>query len=138
MTETQKANNDSDCIAVLDELYYISESVVASSSDTLSLYKLPTEFLEMFLDIPGRRGGFCIISPSRMVTFFDEDPNLITVIGKNRNKEGSVAQTSSKAIQLLKVSFSSMEGKYEYKDNTGGIIDPYDIVGLIIKWVQSN
>ena len=141
MTETP--NTDSNFVNVLDDLYSISESAIENlnskvSNKALSICKLPTEFLEMFLDIPGRRGGFCIISPSKMVTFFDEDPNLITVIGKNRNKEGTVAQVSSKTTQLLKLSFSNVEDKYEYKDNTGGAIDPTSIVDIILKWVQSN
>lgn len=127
---------DSSYVNVLDELYSISESAIASSSDKISIYQLPSEFLEMFLDIPGRRGGFCIVSPSKLVIFFDEDPNLITVIGKIRNKEGVVAQ--AKATQLLKLSFSNTGDKYEYKDNTGGVIDPTSIVDIIIKWVSSN
>ncbi len=141
MTETP--NTDTNFVNVLDNLYSISKSAIETlnskvSNKDLSIYKLPTEFLEMFLDIPGRRGGFCIISPSKMVTFFDEDPNLITVIGKNRNKKGAVAQVSSKTTQLLKLSFSNVGGKYEYKDNTGGAIDPTSIVDIIVNWVQSN
>lgn len=134
MTETQIENNDSDYVSVLNELYTISETAL-DSLESLSIYKLPVEFLEMFLDIPGRRGGFCIVSPSKLVIFFDEDPNIITVIGKNRGKEVAVAQT--KATQLLKLSFSNIGDKYEYKDNTGGVIDPTSIVDILIKWVSS-
>ena len=136
VSETQKTKSDSDFVSVLDELYAISENAV-ESLDNVSINKLPTEFLEMFLDIPGRRGGFCIVSPTKLVIFFDEDPNLITVIGKGRNKEGAVAQAQSKATQLVKLSFSKSGDKYEYKDNTGGKIDPASIVEIIINWVSS-
>ena len=128
---------NSDYTNVLDELYSISENVIASSAEALTIYKLPTEFLEMFLDIPGRRGGFCIVSPSKLVIFFDEDPNLITVIGKIRTKEGAIAQAQSKATQLLKLSFTKLGDRFEYKDNTGGVIDPAGIVEIIIKWVST-
>ena len=128
--------SDSDYISVLNQLYAISENALASS-DNLAIYKLPTEFLEMFLDIPGRRGGFCIVSSSKLVIFFDEDPNLITVIGKTRTKEGAIAQSQSKATQLLKLSFTNTGDKYEYKDNTGGVIDPTNIVEIIINWLSS-
>jgi len=89
----------------------------------------------MFLEIPGRRGGFCIISPNKIVIFFDEDPNTITVIGKIRNNQSRVSQNSAKVVQLLKATFSNIEGEFQYKDNTGGTLDPYDIVALLIKWV---
>ncbi len=129
----------SDYVLVLDDIYTYAESAVESKSsiDSLTVYRLPPEFLEMFLDIPGRRGGFCIVSPSKLVTFFDEDPNLITVIGKIRNKEQGTSQISAKAIQLFKISFENIEGEFKYKDNTGGALDPGDIVDLVIKWAVS-
>ena len=136
VAQTPTLNNKSGYIDVLDELYSISEKAVASSQETLTLYKLPSEFLEIFLDIPGRRGGFCIISSSKLVVLFDEDPNLITVIGKIRNKESAI-QNSTKSSQLLKVSFSKVGGKYKYKDNTGGHLDPYEIIALLTRWVVS-
>lgn len=142
-SETLKAHsNDKNYTEVLEKLFSISEKAVniynsSSDEEALSVYKLPIEFLEMFLEIPGRRGGFCIISLTKLVIFFDEDPDLITVIGKIRNLNKNRNITASKATQLLKVSFSNKSGKYEYKDNTGGKLNPYDIVSLLIRWVSS-
>lgn len=134
MNEPQHTQTDSDFLGVIEELHSISESAVSSSQDDLTIYRLPSEFLEIFLDIPGRRGGFCIISATKLVIFFDEDPNLITVIGKNRNKQSG---TNTKTIQLLKVYFSIIDGDYKYKDNTGGQLNPNDIIDLLIKWIGS-
>ncbi len=131
---------DSDFLNAIQELYSISEKAVASSAsskEALTIYRLPLEFLEIFLDIPGRRAGFCVISSSKLVVFFDEDPNLITVIGKVRNKEQGHSQITSKAVQLFKISFDVIEGGFKYKDNTGGALDPGDIVDLVIKWSVS-
>ncbi|MCH7519817.1 MAG: hypothetical protein IH964_12440 [Candidatus Dadabacteria bacterium] len=142
-SEVVKAHaNDKNYTEVLEKLFSISEKAVniynsSSDEEDLSVYKLPIEFLEIFLEIPGRRGGFCIISPTKLVIFFDEDPDLITVIGKIRNLNKNRNNTTSKATQLLKVSFSNKSGKYEYKDNTGGKLNPYDIVSLLIRWVSS-
>ncbi len=138
----QAHSNDKNYTEVLEKLFSISEKAVNiynsnTATEDLSVYKLPIEFLEMFLEIPGRRGGFCIISPTKLVIFFDEDPDLITVIGKIRNLNKNRNNTTSKATQLLKVSFSNKSGKYEYKDNTGGKLNPYDIVSLLIRWVSS-
>ena len=135
-------SNDKNYTEVLEKLFSISEKAVNiynsnTATEDLSVYKLPIEFLEMFLEIPGRRGGFCIISLTKLVIFFDEDPDLITVIGKIRNLNKNRNNTTSKATQLLKVSFSNKNGKYEYKDNTGGKLNPYDIVSLLIRWVSS-
>lgn len=133
----QNSLEDLKYIEALDHLFSISRQAVDiynanSEVIMLNVYNLPKEFLEMFLEIPGRRGGFCIISPDKIVVFFDEDPNLITVIGKIRKADNN---PSSRVNQLLKVSFSKKDDKCEYKDNTGGTLDPYDIVALLIKWV---
>ncbi|MEM7008314.1 MAG: hypothetical protein AAF462_04190 [Thermodesulfobacteriota bacterium] len=130
-------SSDSDYTDALGLLFLTAKNTVESSKEVLSIYNLPTEFLEIFLDIPGRRGGFCIISSSKYVVFFDEEPNTITIIGKNRSKQSGLAQNSSKTSQLLKVSFSNVDGKYQYKDNTGGIINPNDIVDITINWALS-
>ena len=134
---------DNHYLEVIDQLFSISQKAAdiynsTAESDVLSVSKLPKEFLEMFLEIPGRRGGFCIISTDRLVIFFDEDPDLITVIGKTRNNQSGINQTSAKTTQLLKASFSNKEGKYEYRDNTGGVLDPHDLVSLIIRWLVSG
>jgi hypothetical protein len=133
-------SNDQNYIEVIQEFFSISEKAVNiynsnSKTEVLSVSMLPKEFLEIFLEIPGRRGGFCIISPIKFVIFFDEDPDLITVIGKTRNSK-SANNITSKAAQLLKVSFSKVDDKYEYRDNTGGALNPYDIVSLLIRWVS--
>jgi len=108
----QAHSNDKNYTEVLEKLFSISEKAVNiynsnTATEDLSVYKLPIEFLEMFLEIPGRRGGFCIISLTKLVIFFDEDPDLITVIGKIRNLNKNRNNTTSKATQLLKVSFSN-------------------------------
>lgn len=135
-------SNDQNYLKVIEEFFSLSEKAVniynsISGVEVLSARMLPKEFLELFLEIPGRRGGACIISPNRLVLFFDEDPQIITVIGKIRNSGDSRNNTTSKATQLLKVSFSSHKGKYEYKDNTGGVLNPYEIVSLLIRWVAA-
>jgi hypothetical protein len=135
-------SNDRNYLKVIEEFFSLSEKAVniynsISGVEVLSARMLPKEFLELFLEIPGRRGGACIISPVKIVIFFDEDPDLITVIGKKRNTKRSQNNTTSKVTQLLKVSFSSHNGKYEYKDNTGGKLNPYDIVCLLIRWVAA-
>jgi len=134
-------SNDQNYLKVIEEFFSISEKAVNiynsnSKTDALSVYRLPEEFLEMFLEIPGRRGGGCIVSPSKLVIFFDEDPQIITVIGKIRNLNKYRNNMTSKATQLLKVSFSYQDGKYEYRDNTGGALNPYDIVSLLIRWIS--
>lgn len=138
----QHSSEDEEYIEVIEHFFSISKEAVNIynsniTTEVLSVYKLPKEFLEMFLEIPGRRGGFCIISPTRLIIFFDEDPQIITVIGKTRSSEGKNNNSSSKVNQLLKVSFSRKDQKYQYKDNAGGVLEPYEIVSLLIRWVTT-
>jgi len=138
----QHSSEDEEYIEVIEHFFSISKEAVNIynsniTTEVLSVYKLPKEFLEMFLEIPGRRGGFCIISPTRLIIFFDEDQQIITVIGKTRSSEGKNNNSSSKVNQLLKVSFSRKDQKYQYKDNAGGVLEPYEIVSLLIRWVTT-
>ncbi len=137
----QHSSEDEEYVEVIEHFFSISKEAVNIynsniAREVLSVYKLPKEFLEMFLEIPGRRGGFCIISPGKLVIFFDEDPQIITVIGKTRSSEGK-NNSSLKVNQLLKVSFSKKDQKYQYKDNAGGVLEPYEIVSLLIRWVTT-
>ena len=139
---SDNGSHDHVYIEVLQKFLSISKESVkiyntAVNSRVLSVYDLPKEFLEMFLDIPGRRGGFCLISPFKIVVFFDEDPQLITVIGRSRNLDTKESGSTSKATQLFKISFSKKSGEYIYKDNTGGVIDPYDIVSILVRWITA-
>jgi len=138
----EASGNGSDDIylEVLENFLSLSEKAAliyntASNSEVLSVYNIPKEFLEMFLDIPGRRGGFCLISPLKIVVFFDEDPQLVTVIGRSRNLD--TKSSHSKVTQLFKISYSIKGQEYEYKDNTGGVLDPYDIVSILVRWITA-
>jgi len=138
----QHSSEDEQYIEVIEHFFSISKEAVniynsSISAEVLSVYKLPKEFLEMFLEIPGRRGGFCIISLNKLVIFFDENPQIITVIGKTRSSEGN-NNSFSKVNQLLKVSFSKKDQKYQYKDNAGGVLNLYEIVSLLIKWITNE
>ena len=128
-------------LEVIDHMFSISRKAVNAfnssiDSEVLSVHILPGEFLEMFLDITGRRGGFCLISPDKTVIFFDEDPNILTVIGKSRNTTGKES-ASAKTSQLFKISFFKKGKEYEYRDNTGGVLDPYDIISVLVSWLTS-
>jgi len=104
----------------------------------LSLHRLNPEFFELFLGIPGRRDGFTIVSPRKIVILFDEEPSTITVIGKKRNMDGAGAVLST-SKQLIKVTFNkNNDGTIYYTDNAGGRVDPYGLTALFIRWVSSD
>lgn len=104
----------------------------------LSLHRLNPEFFELFLGIPGRRDGFTIISPRKIVILFDDESSALTVIGKKRNKDGAGAVLSP-SKQLIKVTFNkNNDGKIYYNDNAGGRVDPYGLTALFIRWISSD
>jgi hypothetical protein len=103
---------------------------------TLSIHRLNPEFFELFLGIPGRRDGFTIVSPRKIVILFDDEPSTLTVIGKKRNKDG-VGAVLSPSKQLIKVTFNkNNEGAINYTDNAGGRVDPYGLTALFIRWIS--
>ena len=129
-------------LAAIEEFYVLTRRAVTIFNDAspgmrLSLQRLTPDFLGLFLSIPGRRGGFSVFSPSRIVVLFDEDPNVLTVIGKKRRDEQNGEGKLSSAIQLIKVNFSKEDSAVVYKDNAGGLLDPHGLVTLLIRWVSA-
>lgn len=132
--------SDADFRAVLDEFLGISNTGARIYNDSvqeeaLTVYELPAEFLEIFLGIPGRTGGLAIAAPEKLAVFFDEDPDVITVIGKIRNNIGKMQASANKSLQLLKISFTKTGSGFEYRDNTGNPLDSEGIISIIIGWL---
>jgi len=137
VTETDKV-----FLAAMEEFYVLTRRAVTifnaeSGSVRLSLQRLTPDFLDLFLSIPGRRGGFSVSSPSRIVILFDEDPSGLTVIGKKRKTEKDGEGKLSSAIQLIKIGFVSEGDAIDYRDNSGGELDPHGLVALFIRWVSA-
>lgn len=133
---------DAEFLKAIEEFFSAAREAVdiyneASGSPVLALHRLPPEFLDLFLDIPDRRGGFSILSPRKIVILFDEDPDLVTVIGKKRKGDGSTGSALSSAIQLIKVSFKTGKDGISYRDNSGGAVNPRGLVALFIRWATS-
>ena len=135
-------DTDKEFIEAIEEFYVLTRRAItyfnsASGGLKLSLQKLTPDSLDLFLDIQGRRGGFTVSSPAGIVVVFDEDPNLVTVIGRRRKSDGDGEGKLTSAIQLIKINFRKEDGVLVYRDNSGGQIYPHEIVTLLIKWLSS-
>lgn len=133
---------DKEFLAAIEDLYVHFRRAITIFNDVspgmrLSLQRLTPDFLDLFLSIPGRRGGFSVFSPSRIVILFDEDPNVLTVIGKRRRTEKDGEGKLSPAIQLIKINFGMQDNAITYRDNAGGPLELHSLVTLIIKWVSA-
>ena len=119
-------------------LFYLSafQKACNVSSFSWSYGNSPTG--QLFLNIPGRLAGFSIISPTGIVIFFDEDPNIITVIGKKRKSGGQDAGKLSPAVQLMKIHYRADEDGIFFRDNSGAAIEPEGLVPLFIRWVSEG
>lgn len=127
--------------AAMEEFYAVSRRAITiynevSGGVKLALNRLTPDFLDLFLNIPGRLAGFSIISPTGIVIFFDEDPGMITVIGKKRRPDGHDTGKLSPAVQLMKIHFKRDENGITFKDNSGAAIRPEGLVPLFIRWVS--
>lgn len=127
--------------AAVEEFYSVSRRAITifnevSGGVKLALNRLTPDFLDLFLNIPGRLAGFSIISPTGIVIFFDEDPDTITVIGKKRRPDGHDAGKLSPAVQLMKIHYRKDEDKITFRDNSGSAVRPEGLVPLLIRWVS--
>jgi hypothetical protein len=107
-----------------------------SGERVISTYRLSEELLTLFLNLPGKRMGFCIIGPERFVVFLDERPNGILVLGQKKQSIGVTGQVLTRARQLIKVTCLKSENGFIFKDNTGANLNPEDVIKHIIKWVS--
>jgi hypothetical protein len=107
-----------------------------SGEGGFSVYELPEELLTLFLNLPGKRIGFCIIGPERFVVFLDELPNQVLVFGQMKQSENVASQILANARQLIKITCLRSGSELVLKDNTGANLNPEDVIKHIIKWVS--
>jgi hypothetical protein len=143
-TAAQKAESASDEVKeVMNSLLKTSELAVSvynqvAEDEGLAVYGLPEELLALFLNLPGKRVGFCLIAPEKFVVFLDDEPGQVVVFGKKRQNSGSGENVITRARQLIKVSFAKTEDGYLFKDNTGSLLDPEEMILHIIRWAVSE
>jgi len=124
---------------VMNILYDKTESGVnvyneVSEGGELSIFRLPEELLQVFLNVPGKQIGFCLMSDIKFVLFIGEVPNEVIVLGKKRQSYGNKESFLARAIQLIRIKFEQSGNMYSYRDNTGSLIDPEEIIIHIINW----
>ncbi len=107
-----------------------------SGERVLSIYELPEELLTLFLNLPGRRMGYCIIGTERFVVFLDEVPNQVLVLGQKKQDLGVTGQVLSKARQLIKINCLRSKDRFIFLDNTGANLNPEDVIKHIIIWIS--
>ncbi len=125
----------------MDEFFGLAKAAVSaynegSGKKVISIYRLPQELLTLFLNLPGKRMGFCIIGPERFVVFLNDIPNGILVLGQKKQSAATVGQILSKARQLIKITCLKSANGFIFKDNTGATLDREDIMKHIISWVS--
>lgn len=132
-------NSSSNLKEVMNILYGKSELGVniyneAIEGGKLSILRLPEELLQVFLNVSGNQIGFCLISDLKFVLFIGEVPDEVLILGKKRQPSGSGEPFLTRAIQLIRIKFERSGNTYSYKDNTGSLIDPDEIIIHIINW----
>lgn len=143
-TAGRKAESASDEVKeVMNSLLKTSELAVSfynqfAEGEGLTVYGLPEELLALFLNLPGKRVGFCLIAPEKFVVFLDDEPGQVVVFGKKRQNSGSGENVLTRARQLIKVSFAKADNGYLLKDNTGSVLNPEEMILHIIRWAVSE
>ncbi|MGH7909889.1 MAG: hypothetical protein ACRENW_08595, partial [Thermodesulfobacteriota bacterium] len=130
MTDLEK---NSEIKGAMKRLFSLAELGVkayneGSGERVLSIYELPEELLTLFLNLPGRRMGYCIIGTERFVVFLDEVPNQVLVLGQKRQDLGVTGQFLTKARQLIKITCLKSGDVLLFQDNTGANLNLEDVI----------
>ena len=128
---------------VMSRFYSLTELGVSIYNESLndeelSIYRLPEELLALFLNIAGRRVGFCLMAPEKIIVFLSEGPDQVLVLGRKRQQLGTGESILTKARQLIRITYTKSEHGIVFKDNTGSILDPEEVIIHIIKWAVSE
>ena len=100
----------------------------------LSIFKLPEELLQVFLNVPGKQIGFCLMSDIKFVVFIGDVPHEVLVFGKRRQSSANREPFLTRATQLIRIKIERSGNIYRYEDNTGSPIDPDEIIVYTINW----
>lgn len=129
---------DSPSSDALDHFFKTASEAVSlinekSGSDVVSINRMPGDFMEAFLDITGSGGGFSLLSAGQYVIAFDDSPDTLVFIGKQRT-----GRTEKKNYtQLLKLTVSRSDKGIVIRDNTGRGITARDVVLILFRWLMS-
>jgi len=142
-TAALEADTKKEVKEAMERLFEITELGVAIynkglNRTELSVYNLAEEVLTLFVNLPGKRSGFCLIADERFVVLLDEKPGQIVVVGKKKEFFGAGENVLTKAIQLIRITFIKNNDGLVFKDNTGSVLDPEEIVFHLIKWAVSK
>ncbi|MGB7292692.1 MAG: hypothetical protein WBD99_11010 [Thermodesulfobacteriota bacterium] len=132
-------NSSTDLKEVMNILYGKTELGVNIYNEAiiireLSIFRLPEELLQVFLNGSGNQIGFCLMSDLKFVLFIGKFPNEVLVLGKKRQSSESGETFLTRAIRLIRIKFEHSGNTYSYQDNTGTLIDPDEIIIHIINW----
>jgi hypothetical protein len=132
-------SSSSDLKEVMNVLYGKTELGVniyneAINGGELSIFKLPEELLQVFLSVPGKSIGFCLMSDIKFVIVIGGAPDEVLFFGKKRKSSQNTEPLLARAIRLIRIKFGNSGDIYSYKDNTGSPIDPDELIVHIINW----
>jgi hypothetical protein len=127
---------------VMERFFNLAELGVSiynesSNNGKLSVYRLPGELLDLFLSLPGKHSGFCLVASEKFVIFLDEEPDQVLVLGSKKQQLGAEGNVLSRARQLIRITCVRTGDGFTFKDNTGTPLDPEEIMMHIIKWAVS-
>lgn len=108
-------------------------------TEELVAYDTPPAVLNAFLNFRGVRRGFAIIGAERYALFVDSPPDGVLVLGTKTERPDAAVDLRTRTRQLIRLCLSAGEdGTVVYRDTTGGVLDPEEVVALVVGWVSGS
>lgn len=104
--------------------------------DLIRILKIEEELVPLLFKFGGDCSGFVMITPVKYVFFISNNSGVIYTYGLERDmKQGKSIMTDS--LQLLTINYRIIRSSVEYRDSTGSLLDPEEVVYQLFKWGMS-
>ncbi len=104
--------------------------------DIVKILRLDGEIVPLLFTFNDNCSGFVAITPGKYIFFIATNSGVIYTYGlqKNRKQGGNLMKS---CIQLLTINYWLSPSSVEYRDSTGALLEPQEIVYHLFKWGAS-
>lgn len=104
--------------------------------DLIKILKIEDELVPLLFRFGDDCSGFVMITPVKYVFFISNNSGVIYTYGLERDMKRSKSIMTD-SVQLLTINYRIVRSSVEYRDSTGSVLDPEEVVYHLFKWCMS-
>lgn len=102
--------------------------------EAVKIFRLEDEIVPLLFAFTDNGRGFVAIMPGKYIFFITNNSGVIYTYGLDKSIGKQGGNPMKNCIQLLTISYGTTQSSVEYRDSTGVILDPQEIIYHLFKW----